>query len=1116
MYRVKIYKVFLMLLGCTAVLYAPAQNNRYLQKQRDQRKKEENNKQKDQNKTARPWEKDKDNANTDPERAASGRPGKYKADTNYFQQQVNYKIEVKLNDVDHTLMGFETIEYKNNSPHPLKYIYFHLWPNAYKNNETQLAKQLLENGDLKFHYASEADRGFIDSLLFKAGDDTLKWEYYKHKENETDKDEDAETWIDVAKVKLKKPLQPDSTLVITTPFYVKIPSGLFSRLGHIGQSYQITQWFPKPAVYGRNGWNQMPYLNQGEFYSEYGDFDVSITVPANYLVAATGELTGNPQEERMLELKAKETEQLFNEGKVNKLGNLLGTDDFPPSSPEWKTLRFVQKNVHDFAWFADKRWHVLKGEYEFPKSGKLVSLWSYFTTGNSRYWKKSVQYLHDAVKYYSEWNGDYPYSIVTAVDGTISAGGGMEYPTITNIGDVSNDIELETVIVHEVGHNWFYGILGSNEREHPWMDEGINSANELRYLATKYPELTIGNAIGMGHGLQKLLGIDTLKQRMSYYLGSRFPQLTNDDQPIEGKAQEFTDGNYALMVYYKTAASFNYLRAYLGDKVYDQCMHAYFDAWKFKHPQPYDIRKAFEATAHKDLSWFFEDLIKTNHVLDYQIKRKRKPNTASSKTYGWMVYEEGIEVKNKGSLVAPFQVVGITHDTVAAMKWYPGFSGTDVVAFPNGNYDKIVIDPNYVMTEVNQRNNNLRYKIKGKWFLARFEKPKFKFLGGVENPTRSMIYWTPVAGGNVYDGAQVGLAVYNSIAIQKPFEFTLMPIYGIGSNKLNGSYSVLVHSNYRESSLIKNIDFGANAVNYTAYQQTWGFDDETIRFLRIDPFVRFNFKPKTARSPLNQSVTLRYHFVNEDIRYVNTVNGSNGHHMDLSHFGDISYRMSNKITLMPQQLGIGIRYGAPYGTKSFAWATADYTISRVLGPKGRKITARAYFGAFLFNNTHDARYNLRGDGIRGFYDYTYSQTFIGRNENTGLWAQQFAEGFGNIKTPTAYGQSDKWNAAINLSSDLPIPVFKLFADLGVAQFKEITISSSGQVTESYPTKAVADAGIYASLFGGVLNVYCPLWISSDISKEYKANGFDFGHRIRFSLNIQSFTPQRIAKAINLF
>jgi len=1032
-------------------------------------------------------------------------------DSNYFQQQVNYTIAVKLNDVNHTLRGFESIEYKNNSPHQLKYIIFHLWPNAYKNNETDLAKQFLENGDVDFYYAPESDRGFIDSLLFKSGNDTLKWEFYKEEIKDKDgKSKPKKEYIDIAKVTLKKPLYPDSTVVITTPFFVKVPSGLFSRLGHIGQSYQITQWYPKPAVYDKNGWNPIPYLNQGEFYSEYGNFDVSITLPSNYIVAATGELTGCPQEERMLDLKAKETLEKFKNNHVNKIGNLNGTDEFPPSSTEWKTLRYVQKNVHDFAWFADKRWHVLKGEYTFEKSGKLVSLWTFFTSSYSRHWRKSIQYLNDALHYYSKWNGDYPYSILQAVDGTISAGGGMEYPTITNIGAVSSDISLETVIMHEVGHNWFYGILGTNEREHPWMDEGINSANELRYLQTKYPELSLAGELGFDQ-FAKVMGIDTMRQYMQYYLAYKLAASNNTDQPMEGKAHEFTAGNYGFIVYMKSAAAFNFLRAYLGDELYDKCMHAYFDAWKFKHPQPKDIRRIFERTSRKDLSWFFNDVVTTNKIIDYKVTKKKKPDTRSTATYGWMKYDEGIEIKNSGDIVAPFCVAGYTADTISQFRWYLGHRGKTVITFPNGNYQRIVVDPFNLCPEINHNNNAYKYKVKGKRLFARTEKLKLKFFGGYEPRDRTSIFYTPVIGGNAYDGWQAGLALYNSFLFQEPFEWAIMPLYGFESKKVNGSVSLALNSNFRESSFIKTTTFGVNAVMYSFLNTKGTMFDVNGRFLRIDPYFTIHFKPKKARSPMRHSVSLRYYYVQENtnldchtgceaLDYVSNYGETHSYY-------DLDYYFTNTTVLLPQQANFKFRLG-----EEFAFITTDYTISKILGPRKKKITARFYAGMFLFNGTNSSRYNLRGDGIRGYYDYTYSTVFVGRNETQGLWAQQFAEGFANMKAPTAYGQSNEWNLGLNLYSDLPIPFFKIFVDVAASPFTTINANFEVETT----VKPVADAGVYVSLFGGGLNVYVPFWVSRVISEEYDVNGREFHERIRFSLNLKPFAPNRLTKTIKLF
>ena len=146
-----------------------------------------------------------------------------------------------------------------------------------------------------------------------------------------------------------------------------------------------------------------------------------------------------------------------------------------------KTVHFRQDRVHDFAWFADPNWIVQKGELEFEKSNKKITLWSMYLPKNAKMWRSSIEYLHDSGYWYSQFFGEYPYNHITAVDGDMSAGGGMEYPNITVISRDNTKDLLEYVIMHEVGHNWLYGILGSNERDYPWMDEGLNEWSNIRY-----------------------------------------------------------------------------------------------------------------------------------------------------------------------------------------------------------------------------------------------------------------------------------------------------------------------------------------------------------------------------------------------------------------------------------------------------------------------------------------------------------------------------------------------------------------------------------------------------------------------------------------------------------
>ena len=297
----------------------------------------------------------------------------------YWQQEVNYSIQVKLNDQKHELSGFETFEYVNHSPEAMGQIYMHLWPNAYRDGNTALGKQLYRQGDGKLTFAKEEDKGFIDSLDFQSEGMKLRWEY------------DAEN-PDICVIYLNKPLQSGERMKISTPFKVKLPSGSISRMGHIGQSYQITQWYPKPAVFDKNGWNAIPYLNQGEFYSEYGSYDVSITLPKNYIVGATGDLQ-TKSEVAFLDEQVNRTKELLNTWTENSEKEKNPT--FPESSSEVKTIRYTQSNVHDFAWFADKRYGVLKGEVELPHSKRKVTSWALFTPQNAKYWQDAIEYIND-------------------------------------------------------------------------------------------------------------------------------------------------------------------------------------------------------------------------------------------------------------------------------------------------------------------------------------------------------------------------------------------------------------------------------------------------------------------------------------------------------------------------------------------------------------------------------------------------------------------------------------------------------------------------------------------------------------------------------------------------
>ena len=979
----------------------------------------------------------------------------------YFQQEVNYTINVKLDDVKSEFTADEKIEYINNSPTTLTYIYMHLWPNAYKDNTTPLAKQLLANGNTKLYYAKPDEHGYIDQIDFKINGQPAKWEPLKDS-------------IDICKLYLNEPLKTGDKIIISTPFHVKIPSGTISRMGHIGQSYQITQWYPKPAVFDRKGWNYIPYLNQGEFYSEFGSFDVSITLPKNYVLGATGDMVDGEKELDWLNQKVKETEAITSYDTKD--------NSFPASDSETKTLRFKQTNVHDFAWFCDKRYHVLKGEVETPHTKHKVTTWVMFTNAEGNLWKNSIQYMNDAIYYYSLWNGDYPYNHCTAVDGTISAGGGMEYPNITVIGSTGNAFRLDVVITHEVGHNWFYGMLGSNERMHAWMDEGINSFYENRYVETKYPDQKLIGRFGDGK-IGKWFDLSQYKHKAEYELSYFFTAAKNEDQPIELPAYKYTELNYGAIVYSKTAIVFDYLMAYLGEAEMDKAMQAYFDEWHFKHPLPEDFKKSIEKTTGKDLSWFFDGLINSTKKLDYKIEFAHQ-NADSS----W-----DIGIKNKGEINGPIFIQGIKDKKLIGEVVYDGFPKKQALTFPPSEVDYFKIDLREDMPEINRDNN----KIRTKGLFKKTEPIKFQFLGSLDNPNKTQLFWTPVMGWNNYNKWMFGIALYNNIVPQKKFEFQLMPMYSCGTKDLSG-YGKVTYNIFPDDG-IHHISIGVTGTRY-AYSNI----PFNMNFNKIAPELDIDFRKPEPTSPYSFSLRYRHITIIKDFYKGDYEFSPPIYTKDsvATNFNDITLKLSKYDAITPADISLNFQQGENMAKLAL---TAHYSYK--FKQKNKGVDVRVFAGTFLGTNTLDAGpYRFRMSGQTGSQDYLYDNIFLGRSETTQVLSQQFTETDGGFKSLSFAGQSAQWLAALNIKSSLgnmKLPI-NLYADIGTCAKDGISQSN-----------LLYDAGVCISLRKNMFEIYFPVLISQDFKNYNTIYGLKYPETIRFTLNLNLINPFDLIKNFKL-
>ena len=500
-----------------------------------------------------------------------------KAQQGYWQQQLRYDIKAELNDAEKSITGFETVVYKNNSTAALSFIWFHIWANAYKDKSTALIQQIMNDAG-RSKKMNDFGTGSIDGLDFKVNGQAAKTEAHSNPQ-----------YIDIIKLVLNNPLNPGDSITITTPFKVMLPP-YFSRSGYADGEFMACQWYPKPAVFDKDGWHEFPYLDMGEFYSEYADYNVNITVPAAYIVSATGVLQTKSELDAYKKTGAENFANRDNKPVEYKAADKKGI----------KTLHYIAENVPDFAWFADTDFAI---QYDtIQLNGKVIDAFSFYHNKKKTIWNNSIDYIKDGVRKYSGWIGDYNYPVVQVVEGPKNnSSGGMEYPMVTLITSPDAKAEtLDAVITHEIGHNWFMSMLGSNERQHTWMDEGLNSYFQFRYEAEKYRANSIfGDAIPKEI---KALPADEFLNAVYSVISKNIPMQSAMDIP----ADKFPDSDeYGLISYVKTALWMHMLEATVGwDKV-QLAVQNYFTKWKNKHPQPADMQAAFEEAIGAKLNSFF-------------------------------------------------------------------------------------------------------------------------------------------------------------------------------------------------------------------------------------------------------------------------------------------------------------------------------------------------------------------------------------------------------------------------------------------------------------------------------------------------------------------------------
>jgi hypothetical protein len=519
-------------------------------------------------------------------REGSGLPG-----PRYWQQRADYVIRAALDTAAQRVAGRETIRYANHSPDTLRYLWLQLDQDIYREDSRGA---FLNPAGARFSGGGFAGGFALDSVVAvrRTARGAAERVALATARNGT-----------MLRVDLDRPLPPGGIATLELGYAFAVPEHGSDRLGRAptsgGWLYEIAQWYPRLAVYDDvRGWNTDQYLGQGEFYLEYGDFDVALTVPRGFIVAATGTLA-NPAEVLTPAERARLARALRADTTVAIIPKTEAGQPFtrPAGAGPTLTWRFVAKNVRDFAWAAAPDFIWDASGYD----GVLIQ--SFYPPEANADWARSTAYARHTIRHYSEKWFPYPYPTAINVAGPV---GGMEYPMIVFCEDRAGGFGLYALTTHELGHQWFPMIVGSNERRYAWMDEGFNTFINIYSVRSFFPESLWD------------------RRRGDPAAWARFAASGQDEPPML-PADRVAPGLLGQVEYTKPATGLYLLRhAILDDTArFDAAFREYIRRWAFKHPTPADFFRTMDDALGEDLSWFWRGWFYRTDVVDIAVDSVR-------------------------------------------------------------------------------------------------------------------------------------------------------------------------------------------------------------------------------------------------------------------------------------------------------------------------------------------------------------------------------------------------------------------------------------------------------------------------------------------------------------
>jgi len=595
-------------------------------------------------------------------RSETGAPG-----PRYWQNRVRYSIEANLAPDSLRVSGRERVTYVNHSPDALRFVVLNLYQNLFRQvtGGLKLTRVAAQGQALNQLQAAQIEQN-LAAVNVTAG-------WY---ENGT-----------LGRVYLPAPIASGDSATFEFEWNFRVPPATAPRTGYEdalgGRVLQVAQWYPQIAVYDDvMGLDVTPYVGQGEFYLDYGDFDYSITAPTGWLVAGTGTLQ-NPDQVLTPEVRQRLAQAMQTDSPVRVVGQQNIGHGTVAGTNGKVTWRYTAQNVRDVAFATSNRyyWDATRGA--IPQAGggeKYIPVYSFYRPG-ALFWDNAIRHADATIEFLSREEVPYIYPQITVTEGPVY---GMEYPMIVFVGrPTQGEKSLHEVVAHEVGHEWFPMMVGGDEAFAAWMDEGINTYQEALAFNAYWP------------------GTNHWEESRNFYLANAGKR---GDVPLMRTADQLDDQQLGIAGYYKPGTVMRSLRTALGDSVFHLAMRTYINEWMLKHPYPWDFFNTFERVSGRNLDWFFNPWFFTNATLDLALGQV---TTAPGNVT--------VTVRDLGQIPAPAILVvstdaGPVRQTIPVERFLgPPSTRSVTVTIPvTSRVTRVDLDPEQLFADVNRGNNGWR------------------------------------------------------------------------------------------------------------------------------------------------------------------------------------------------------------------------------------------------------------------------------------------------------------------------------------------------------------------------------------------------------------------------